>query len=65
MNVANAVVFKGGIASGNNLPAANCGDLYRVTSDGTINGIDVWTGDTLICTTDNTSASTPSNWLYL
>lgn len=67
--VANALVYKGVIAgvttSDNNAygaltPAADCGDTYKVSVAGFINGLRVEIGDMLICTTDNTAAATDS-----
>lgn len=67
--VANALVYKGviaGAATGDNnaygalTPAANCGDTYKVSVAGFINGLRVEVGDMLICTTDNTAAATDS-----
>ena len=67
--VANALVYKGiiaGAATGDNnaygalTPAANCGDTYKISTAGFINGLRVEVGDMLICTTDNTPAATAS-----
>jgi len=67
--VANALVYKGviaGAATGDNnaygalTPAANCGDTYKISVAGFINGLRVEVGDMLICTTDNTPAATAS-----
>jgi hypothetical protein len=57
-----AMQYKGGIAAGATLPAANCGDTYKVTSSGIIGGYKVETGDMLICVQDNTLSDTPANW---
>ena len=68
---ANAMVFKGVIdASANpNYPAANAGDLYRISVAGKIGGAsgpNVEVGDTILCLTDSTSAgnhaTVGSNW---
>ena len=68
---ANAMVFKGVIdASANpNYPAANAGDLYRISVAGKIGGAsgpNVEVGDTILCLTDSTSAGTQAavgaNW---
>lgn len=68
---ANAMVFKGVIdASSNpNYPAANAGDLYRISVAGKIGGAsgpNVEVGDEILCLTDGTSAGTQagvgSNW---
>lgn len=42
-------------------PAANCGDTYKVSAAGKVNGINVQVGDMFICTTDNTEAATSTN----
>jgi hypothetical protein len=69
LSVANALVYKGVIAGAttadNNdygalTPAADCGDTYKVSVAGFINGLRVEVGDMLICTTDNTPAATES-----
>jgi hypothetical protein len=65
------MVFKGVIdASANpNYPAANAGDLYRISVAGKIGGAsgpNVEVGDEILCLTDGTSAgnhaSVGSNW---
>lgn len=43
-------------------PAANAGEVYRITADGTISGVTVHEGDTATCCVDNTAAGTPANW---
>ena len=43
-------------------PAANAGEVYRITADGTISGVTVHEGDTATCCVDNTVAGTPANW---
>lgn len=71
IGAANGVVFKGVIdASGNpNYPAADAGDLYRISVAGKIgggSGINVEIGDIILCLTDATSsgnqAAVGSNW---
>ena len=71
LGLTNAVVFKGAIdCSGNpNYPAADAGDAYVVSVDGKIggaSGINVITGDTIICKTDGSAAGTQAavgaNW---
>ena len=57
-----ALRYMGALADGATLPAANKGDVYKVTSKGTIAGAKVEVGDMLICNTDNTAANTPANW---
>lgn len=44
------------------LPAADAGDVYRITADGTINGLVVHENDTVTCHSDSTPAETPANW---
>ena len=69
--VADALVYKGvwagaalDTANNNNYgaltPAADCGDTYKVSVAGFINGLRVEVGDMLICTTDNTPAAETS-----
>lgn len=71
IGAANAMVFKGVVdASSNpNYPAANAGDLYRISVAGKIgggSGINVEVGDTILCLTDSTSAGNQAtvgtNW---
>lgn len=63
-----ALVYRGVIAGGSTgnygalTPAANKGDLYKVSTAGKINGISVEVGDMLICNTDSTAAATSSNY---
>lgn len=57
-----ALRYVGALAAGTTLPAANKGDVYKVTSKGTIAGAAVEVGDMLICNTDGTAANTPANW---
>jgi hypothetical protein len=68
---ANGMVFKGVIdASTNpNYPAANAGDLYRISVAGKIggaSGTNVEVGDLILCTVDGTAAGTQAgvgaNW---
>lgn len=64
---ADAMVFKGTIAGtstspGAYTPAANCGDTYKVSTAGYINGQKVEIGDMFICTADSTVAATSSNY---
>jgi len=62
-----AMVFKGVIAGGSTAantkytPAAECGDTYKVSTAGFINGISLDAGDILICITDSTAAASSSN----
>lgn len=61
------MVYKGVIAGtatspGAFTPAANCGDTYKVSAEGYINGQKVEIGDMLICTADSTVAATSSNY---
>lgn len=69
-----ALVFKGGVdASTNpNYPAANAGDVYKITVAGKIGGASgetVQVGDTIICTVDGSvsgnQATVGANWLIL
>jgi hypothetical protein len=71
LGLTNAVVYKGTIdCSGNpNYPAADAGDAYVVSVDGKIggaSGINVITGDTILCKVDGTVAGTQAavgaNW---
>ena len=62
-----AMVYKGVIAGtatspGAYTPAANCGDVYRASASGYVNGQKVEAGDLLICTADSTVAATSSNY---
>ena len=68
---ANALVYKGmragAATTGNNTygaltPAADCGDIYIVSSPGYINGLYVEIGDMLICTSDDTAAASASTY---
>lgn len=43
-------------------PAANKGDVYKVTTAGYVMGAKVEVGDMLICNTDSTSAATSTNY---
>lgn len=59
-----AMVYKGTLdatADGIYTPAANCGDTYKVSTAGKVNGINVEAGDMFICTTDGTEAATSAN----
>lgn len=61
LTASNAVVYKGAIdcSSNPNYPAANAGDLYRVSVAGKIGGAsgpNVQAGDTLLCFVDSTSS---------
>lgn len=56
-----AMVYKGTLdatSDGIYTPAANCGDTYKVSAAGKVNGINVEPGDMFICTTDGTAAAT-------
>lgn len=44
------------------LPEADAGAVYRISADGTINGLMVHENDTVTCFVDNTPAQTPANW---
>lgn len=57
-----ALRYAGTLAAGATLPAANKGDVYKVTSAGTIAGAKVEVGDMLICNTDSTAENTAANW---
>lgn len=59
-----AMVYKGVLeatSAGIYTPAADCGDTYKVSAKGKINGINVEIGDMFICTADGTSAATSTN----
>ena len=59
-----AMVYKGTLdatSDGIYTPAANCGDTYKVSAAGKVNGVNVQVGDMFICTTDNTEAATSTN----
>lgn len=59
-----AMVYMGVLeatADGIYTPAANCGDTYKVSAAGKVNGVNVQVGDMFICTTDNTEAATSAN----
>lgn len=60
-----AMVFKGTLAAGATLPAADRGHTYRASSSGTISTLKVEIGDMLICMTDETVANTPANWTVI
>lgn len=67
LKVGDAMVFKGVIAGTATSPgaftkAANCGDTYRVSTAGYVNGQKVEAGDLFICTADGTVAATSSNY---
>lgn len=62
LSAKDAFRFVGKLAAGDTLPAADAGCVYRITSDGTINGLSVHEGDTATCCVDGTSAGTPANW---
>ena len=68
MATADALVYKGTVAGGDTgaygalTPAANKGDVYKVTTAGKIDGVAVEVGDMLICNTDNTDAATSSDY---
>lgn len=69
LSAKDAFVFKGTLAIGAELPAANCGDVYRVVANasgatsGTITGITVHENDTLTCLKDNTAAKATADWI--
>jgi hypothetical protein len=45
------------------LPAGNAGDTYKISKDGSIEGLgNVHAGDMIICSADNTAEQTASNW---
>ena len=67
LKYSDAMIFKGTVAGSSSTPggftvAANCGDTYKVSTAGYVNGVKVEVGDTFICTTDNTAAATSSNY---
>lgn len=68
ISVADALVYKGTVAGtatspGASLPAANKGDVYKVSTSGYVAGVKVEVGDMFICNTDNTASGTAStNW---
>lgn len=67
VKVADALVYRGAItptatSPGAYTPAANCGDVYRASTSGYVNGQKVEAGDLLICTADSTVAATSSNY---
>ena len=62
LDAKDAFHFVGTLAGGDTLPAAESGHVYRITSDGTINGLTVHQGDTITCCVDGTKAGTPANW---
>lgn len=43
-------------------PAADKGDVYKVSASGLVDGVAVETGDMLICNTDGTAAATSSDY---
>jgi hypothetical protein len=57
-----AMVYKGVLSGGAELPAADRGHTYKVDKAGTISKLVVEVGDMLICTTDSTPKNTPANW---
>ena len=62
LDAKDAFHFVGTLAGDDTLPAAESGHVYRITSDGTINGLTVHQGDTITCCVDGTKAGTPANW---
>lgn len=63
LNTKNAFRLVGSLnPTSDTLPAAEAGDVYRITADGTINGLEVHENDTVTCAVDNTPADTPANW---
>ena len=45
------------------LPAGNAGDTYKISKDGSIEGLgNVHAGDMIICSADNTAEKTSANW---
>ncbi len=62
LDAKDAFHFVGTLAGDDTLPAAESGHVYRITSDGTINGLTVHQGDTITCCVDGTEAGTPANW---
>lgn len=62
LDAKDAFHFVGTLAGGATLPAAESGHVYRITSDGKINGLTVHQGDTITCCVDGTKAGTPANW---
>ena len=62
-----ALLFKGALngsltSPGTFTPAAEAGHVYKVSTNGWINGEKFEVGDTLICTTDSTPAATSSTY---
>ena len=59
-----ALRYMGTIDADTALPAANKGDVYKVTFKGVIKGttVQVEVGDMLICNTDDTAAGNVANW---
>ena len=64
-----ALVYQGVIAGaqastngGAYTPAANKGDVYKVSSSGYVNGVYVEAGDMFICNTDSTAAANSSTY---
>lgn len=63
LNTKNAFRLVGSLnPTSDTLPAAEAGDVYRITADGTINGLEVHENDTVTCAVDSTPADTPANW---
>jgi hypothetical protein len=74
LGITDAFVFKGVIdcSANPNYPAADCGDVYKVSVAGKIggaSGITVEAGDTAICKTDSSAegdhATVGANWIIL
>jgi len=68
MATADALVYKGTQAGGSTgdygalTPAANKGDVYKITTAGKVDGVAVEVGDMIICNTDETAAATAVNY---
>lgn len=63
LNTKNAFHLVGSLdPTSQTLPSGDAGDVYRITADGTINGLVVHENDTVTCAIDGTAAETPANW---
>ena len=64
VSTVDAIVYKG-VITGDTLPAANKGDLYKINKAGSLSGVPVEAGDMVICNTNETPANTPINWDFI
>ena len=64
VSTVDAIVYKG-VITGDTLPTANKGDLYKINKAGSLSGVAVEVGDMVICNTDETPANTPANWDFI